>query len=110
MHMMPTGEALLPFVDRIYESIEHPDLWPETIQALGTLLGGRRDFWDTDPSARPPKTNLNALDAGCHGTFFLSRADLVVLDEYAQEFGELITRFLKIVFLSILWSQKDVGA
>jgi DNA-binding CsgD family transcriptional regulator len=36
--------------------------------------------------------------------------DLQALDQYAQEFGELIIRFLKIVFLSILRSQNDVGA
>jgi DNA-binding CsgD family transcriptional regulator len=107
---MPTDEALLPFVDRIYESIESPELWPETIYALGTLVGGRRDFWEAGQGARPLNANQNALEAGCHGTFFLSRADLLILDEYAQEFGELIIRFLKIVFLSTLWSQKDVGA
>jgi DNA-binding CsgD family transcriptional regulator len=110
MRMTPTDEALLPFIDRIYESIERPELWPETIYALGTLIGGRRDFWDAGQSARPPNANPNALEAGCHGTFFLSRADLLVLDEYAQQFGELIIRFLKLVFLSTLWSQKDVRA
>ena len=109
MRMTPTDEALLPFVDCIYESIERPELWPETIYALGTLIGGRGDFWDAGQSA-PPNVSPNALEAGCHGTFFLSRADLLVLDEYAQDFGELIIRFLKLVFLSTLWSQKDVGA
>src|SRR5437764_4620643 len=36
--------------------------------------------------------------------------DLQTLDQYAQEFGELIVRFLKLVFLSILRSQNNVGA
>jgi DNA-binding CsgD family transcriptional regulator len=36
--------------------------------------------------------------------------DLKALDEYEQEFGELIVRFLKNVFLSILWSPHDVRA
>jgi hypothetical protein len=50
------------------------------------------------------------FEIGCYGTFFLSRMDLQALDEYAQEFGDLIIRFLKIVFLSMLRSQKDVRA
>jgi DNA-binding CsgD family transcriptional regulator len=54
--------------------------------------------------------NTHEFEIGCHGTFLLSRTDLQVLDEYAQEFGELIIRFLKIVFLSSLQSQNDVGA
>jgi hypothetical protein len=50
------------------------------------------------------------FEIGCYGTFCLSRMDLQALDEYAQEFGDLIIRFLKIVFLSMLRSQKDVRA
>jgi DNA-binding CsgD family transcriptional regulator len=107
-------EALLGIIDRIYESIERPELWPETIYAIGECMGGRRHFWGIDhrtqdPGVKPTR-NAHAFEAGCHGTFFLSRADLQALDEYAQEFGDLIIRFLKIVFLSILWSQNDVGA
>jgi DNA-binding CsgD family transcriptional regulator len=109
--MRSKNEALLPLIDRIYESIERPELWPETISALGTLIGGRRDFWDADQSTRlSPGPAPTGLEAGCYGTFFLSREDLRVLDEYAQEFGEVILRFLKVVFLSTLWSQKDIGA
>jgi DNA-binding CsgD family transcriptional regulator len=104
-------KALLAVVDRIYESIEHPELWPKTICAIGEIIGGRRDFWGADRSTQDDqKVSPHALEAGCHGTLFLSRADLRALDEYAQEFGELITRFLKIIFLSMLWSQKDFGA
>ena len=53
---------------------------------------------------------LEAMSSGCHGTFFLSRADLQVLDDYAEQFGDLIARFLKIVFMSMLWSQKNLDA
>ena len=73
--------------------------------ALALPLAGMFQWLDT-----PAETRTNTMDAGCHGTLFLSRSDLRELDEYAHEFGELITRFLKIVFLSILWSQKEAGA
>jgi DNA-binding CsgD family transcriptional regulator len=110
-----TQDALLTVVDQIYASIERPDLWPKTICAVGDCIGGRRDFWATDQPVVGHSHNANQRTwdpalASCHGTFFLSRADLQVLDEYTQEFGDLITRFLKIVFLSMLWSQKDLGA
>jgi hypothetical protein len=36
--------ALLSTVDRIYEAIERPELWPQTIYAIGELIGGRRHF------------------------------------------------------------------
>jgi DNA-binding CsgD family transcriptional regulator/PAS domain-containing protein len=107
-------EALLTAIDRIYESVERPELWPQTIYAIGEIIGGRRHFWGLDLNMQrplvgpPPRTHDPEI--GCHGTFFLSRADLEALDRYAQEFGELIVRFLKIVFLSILRSQNDVGA
>jgi DNA-binding CsgD family transcriptional regulator len=107
-------EALLAIVDRVYESVERPELWPGTICAVGEFLGGRRHFWGLDPGTQVPDVDLRGvtdpLEIGCYGTFFLSRMDLQALDEYAQEFGELIIRFLKIVFLSILRSQKDVRA
>jgi DNA-binding CsgD family transcriptional regulator len=107
-------EVLLAIVDRIYGSIERPELWPETIYAIGDLIGGRRHFWGLDQNTRPPGGDPaptgHSFEIGCYGTFFLSRTDLLALDEYAQEFGELIVRFLKIVFLSILRSQNDVAA
>jgi DNA-binding CsgD family transcriptional regulator len=107
-------EALLAIVDRVYESVERPELWPETICAVGEFLGGRRHFWALDPGAQAPDVDLRGgtdpFEIGCYGTFFLSRMDLQALDEYAQEFGDLIIRFLKIVFLSMLRSQKDVRA
>jgi DNA-binding CsgD family transcriptional regulator len=107
-------EVMLAIVDRIYGSIERPELWPETIYAIGDLIGGRRRFWSLDQNSRPPGSDPeprgHSFEVGCYGTFFLSRTDLLALDEYAQEFGELIVRFLKIVFLSILRSQKDVAA
>jgi DNA-binding CsgD family transcriptional regulator len=106
-----SDEGLLAVVDRIYDSIERPELWPETIYAIGELIGGRRQFWGVDQSTQGPGLNPTFLqEAGCHGTLFLSRTDLETLDQYAQEFGELIIRFLKIVFLSILRSRNDVGA
>lgn len=100
-------EALLAVVDRIYESVERPELWPDTIGSIGELIGGRRDLWCVNPQAQ----GRHAYDprAGCHPTIFLSRRDLLALDEYAEEFGELIAYFLKIVFLSILRPRSDVG-
>jgi DNA-binding CsgD family transcriptional regulator len=104
-------EALLKVIDRIYESIEAPELWPETIYAVGELIGGRRHFWGPDQDISAGVTRSpHELEIGCYGTFFLSRQDLQVLDEYAEEFSDLIIRFLKIVFLSILRSQKEIGA
>jgi hypothetical protein len=106
--------ALLTTIDRIYEAIERPELWPKTIYAIGELIGGRRHFWGLD-SGTPiphfdPTRKANPYELGCYGTFFLSQSDLQALDQYAQEFGELIIRFLKIVFLSIIQSQNDVAA
>jgi DNA-binding CsgD family transcriptional regulator len=107
-------KTLLTLVDRIYEAVERPELWPETIYAIGERIGGRRHFWGLDQNAQyssvNPTRNTDDLEIGCSGTFFLSRADLQALDQYAQEFGELIIRFLKIVFLSILRPQNDIGA
>jgi hypothetical protein len=40
----------------------------------------------------------------------LSRADLRAVDQYTAEFDDLIVQFLRLVFLSVLWSQKDVSA
>ena len=112
--VVDSEQALFGCIDRIYESIERPELWPETIYAIGEILGGRRHFWGIDHSAQDPGVrstrHTHSLEIGCHGTFFLSRSDLQALDQHAQEFGELIIRFLKIVFLSILRSQNDVGA
>ncbi len=103
-------ESLLEVIDQIYESIERPELWPNTIYAIGDILGGRPHFWRSDRSMEQigPTQPLSVLEAGCQPTFFLSRADLAVLDEHEREFGELIVRFLKIVFLSTLWSANDV--
>src|SRR5258708_8405557 len=41
--------TLLNVVDQIYESIERPGLWPETIYAIGGLIGGRRPFLGLGP-------------------------------------------------------------
>ena len=112
--MAAKEEALLSAIDRIYEAIERPELWPKTIYAIGELIGGRRHFWGLDQGTPTvpldPTQKANPYEVGCYGTFFLSRMDLRALDQYAQEFGELIVRFLKIVFLSILQSQNEVGA
>jgi DNA-binding CsgD family transcriptional regulator len=112
--MAAKEEALLSAIDRIYEAIERPELWPKTIYAIGELIGGRRHFWGLDQGT--PTINLhstrkaNPYEVGCYGTFFLSRMDLRALDDYAQELGELIIRFLKLVFLSILQCQNEIGA
>jgi hypothetical protein len=112
--VVASEEALLSTVDRIYDAIERPELWPKTIYAIGELIGGRRHFWGLDQgtvaSHVDPTRKMNPYEVGCYGTFFLSRMDLQALDQYAQEFSELIVRFLRIVFLSILRSQNDVGA
>jgi hypothetical protein len=44
-------EAVLSTVDRIYEAIERPQLWPKAIHAIGELIGGRRNFWALDLGA-----------------------------------------------------------
>jgi DNA-binding CsgD family transcriptional regulator/PAS domain-containing protein len=102
---------LLPIVDRIYESVERPELWPETIHMMGEIIGGRLGFWGMGAPVLPPGVNpeLNRhwLRAGSHA-YFLSRADLKFLDQYVDEFGELIVRFLKIICLSVLYSQNDI--
>jgi DNA-binding CsgD family transcriptional regulator len=110
-----SDEAFLAVVDQIYLSVERPEFWPETLQSIANFLGGPRDFWSLQQPLFSPSENMSertreAASAGCHGTFLLSRADLRLLDQYTEEFGELLIRFLKNVFLSMLWSQKDVGA
>jgi DNA-binding CsgD family transcriptional regulator len=108
---LPSGEKqLASFIDRIYAAVEQPELWPHVIGEVGQLIGGRNNFWSGNPSDYQFQQNPTAWEAGCHGTFLLSRADLRALDQYAVEFEKLIVRFLSLVFLSILWSQNDVGA
>jgi DNA-binding CsgD family transcriptional regulator/PAS domain-containing protein len=108
-----SDEALRAIIDRIYECVERPELWPETICAIGDRAGGRRSFWSGDHSVHcphlSPGQNDRWIEANCQATFFLSRADLQVLEQYEQEFGKLIIRFLKIVFLSTLSSQTDIS-
>ena len=107
---LPSGETeLASLIDRIYASVERPELWPETIGAIGRLIGGPNDFWSADSGFHPQRTPT-ASEAACRAQFLLSRADLRALDQYAAEFDNLIARFLRLVFLSVLWSQKDVGA
>ncbi len=108
---LPAGEKeLASLIDRIYASVERPELWPETIGEIGRLIGGRSDFWSADLGASNSQPNPTASEAGCRGAFLLSRADLRALDQYAADFDNLIVRFLRLVFLSVLWSQKEVGA
>lgn len=108
----PSGEQeLSSLIERIYASVEQPELWPETICAIGSLVGGGTRFWSADSApASEPQPNPVASSAACNGTLLLSRADLRALDHYASEFDDLIVRFLRLVFLSILWSRKDVRA
>src|SRR5262245_10027015 len=107
-----TDRTVLAIVDRIYGAVERPECWPETIRDLGDVIGGRRDFWDLNPPTRRGDLVLSraSLDAGCHGSVLLSRSDLRDLDQCAEEYGELIVRFLKIVFFSTLSSQKEIAA
>src|SRR5690348_11026857 len=97
-----TDRTVLTIVDRIYEAVEHPERWPETIRDLGDFIGGRRDFWDLNPPTGDLMLSQAGLAGGCHGSVLLSRSNLWDLDQYAEEYGELIVRFLKIVFLSTL--------
>jgi DNA-binding CsgD family transcriptional regulator len=103
-------EAAWRLIEHIYEAVEQPELWPETIGEIGQFIGGRNDFWGVDHGGPRADLNPRASEAGCHGSFFLSRDDLRTLDQYATEFENLIVRFLKLVLLSILWSQKEIGA
>src|SRR5579859_2396114 len=94
---LTSGEReLAALIDRIYESVERPELWPETIGEIGRLIGGRSDFWSTGLSIFHSQPNPAAWEIGCHGTFLLSRADLRALDQYAAEYDNLIVRFLKL--------------
>src|ERR1051326_6252460 len=105
-----SDRTVLAIVDRIYEAVERPECWPDTIRDLGALIGGRRDFWDLNPPTGDLMLSRAGFDAGCHGSVLLSRSDLQQLDLYAEEYGELIARFLKIVFLSTLSSLKEIAA
>jgi DNA-binding CsgD family transcriptional regulator len=106
---LPSREKeLASAIDCIYAAVEQPELWPETIGVIGRLVGGGSHFWSVDSGFRAQRNQL-ASEAACHGTFLLSRSDLRALDQYALEFEKLIVRFLSLVFLSILWSQNDVG-
>ena len=108
---LPSGEKELgSLIDRIYASVERPELWPEAIGEIGRLIGGRNDFWSADFRGFHSQPTPTASEATCRGTFLLSRADLRALDQYAAEFDNLIVRFLRLIFLSVLWSQNDVGA
>ena len=109
---MSGDEKLLMLVDRIYKSVERSELWPETIRAIDQLLGGKPRLWVDNENRNQPDglATRIARQPACHGTLFLSRSDLKQLDEYEREFGELIFKFLKIVFLSILGSPSNVGA
>jgi hypothetical protein len=100
------------YVDRDQRLVspEQPELWPETISDIGRLVGGGNHFWSADSGLVHAQPNPLASEAACHGVFLLSRADLKVLDQYTAEFDNLIIRFLRLVFLSVLWSQKEIGA
>ena len=105
-----SAKALARLIDRIYAAVEQPELWPDIIGEIGRLIGGRTDFWSADPSVSRSQPNPAAWEVGCHGTFLLSRSDLRALEQHAAEFDKLIVRFLSLVFLSILCSQKDAPA
>src|SRR5579859_441769 len=104
------AKNLASLIDRIYASVEEPELWPETIGDIGRLIGGNHDFWFADTDSFRSQRSPTGSEAACRGLFLLSRADLRALDQYAAEFDNLIVRFLRLVFLSVLWSQKDIGA
>jgi hypothetical protein len=90
-----TDRTVLAIVDRIYEAVERPERWPETIRDLGDFIGGRRDFWLSNPSTRTGGLvpSRASLITGCYGSVFLSRSDLRELDQYAGEYGELIVSY-----------------
>jgi hypothetical protein len=104
-------DPLVQAIDSIYQAVESPELWPETIRALGELVGGGQDFLlaGRSPEGHASDYTLNAhLRSTRSHSMPLSKADLKALDEYIDEYGELITRFLKILFLSSLWAQDNV--
>ena len=105
------ASTLLPIIERIYQAVERPELWPETIYSVGECIGGRRGFWGMGESdlhrGAKPDLNRHLLRAGAH-SYFLSRTDLRALDQYVDEFGEVIVRFLKIICVSALFSQNEV--
>lgn len=42
--VIPAGELdLASLIERIYASVEQPELWPETIGEIGHLIGGATD-------------------------------------------------------------------
>lgn len=69
---MPNGaidRTVLAIVDRIYEAVERPEFWPETIRDLGDLIGGRRDFWGLySATSHHLLLSQAAFNAGCHGS------------------------------------------
>lgn len=117
-------EKLLILVDRIYESVDRPELWQQTIHAIAELIGGMPLLWVGDDLNRNVSEKpviqrapssfksrfFRTWVQGCHSTLFLSRSDLRQLAEYEREFGELIVRFFKIILLSILGSPNNAGA
>jgi len=101
--------------------------WPRSSSASTRVRGATgavaRHHWrDRSPDWRPKRflvgsvrsiqlaAHSTASEGTCRGTFLLSRADLRTLNQYAAEFDNLTVRFLTLVFLGVLWSQKDVGA
>src|SRR5262249_60568459 len=83
-------EALLTVIDRIYESVEAPELWPQTIYAVGELIGGRCHFWGPDQdSSAGVNRRPQELEIGCYGTFFLFRQYLQALIQYATHITSL---------------------
>jgi DNA-binding NarL/FixJ family response regulator len=83
-------------------------------QSIGQLAGAEPHLWAGNEKGNLPNGPATRFgrewQSGCHSTLLLSRGDLKRLDEYEREFGELIFRFLKIVFLSILGFPSNVGA
>jgi DNA-binding CsgD family transcriptional regulator len=109
--MSDREEAFLALVGRVFESVEKPELWPDTIYAAGEFLGVRRLFEGLEHRAPDRQLRLPSNStARCQPAFFFSRADLQALNQYEQEFGELISRFVGIIFLSILRSQGSANS
>ena len=104
-------EEILMLVDRIYEFVDLPELWPQTIRGIGQLIGGKPHLWAGDDNGNLPDgpTTQGVSPSACHSTLLFSRSDLRQLAEYEREFGELILRFFKIILLSILGSPRNVG-
>ena len=61
-------DALRAIIERIYKSVERPDLWPDPMQAIGDCVGGRRSFGLENQTVRCPQVSPGQDAAGSRPT------------------------------------------